>query len=234
MKQQKHNLELTSIGTELSQLIYYLDEYEQVNKELKAKINNHFADGMINLKPAVLQHMLQKKGWQFQEIKEFDRLTEEVLFLETQLPLVLFNTILARYLKMIYYYPLNDLAKEILRKIIIDSITKYTLDRLDGILADQINSNNLVKNNAFNTTYRLLSGRMLTYIGHHVDMYSKNRFVQYESLELTKNLYYILNPEQNYLQNVLKVKAKANPELATFIQALESSTATLRNNRFKS
>lgn len=215
MKAQRIVVELTELGKELSQLIYYLDECELSYKELKNKINNHFADSMMNLKPVVLENRLRRKGWKHQEIKEYDRLIEGVLVLETHLPLVLFNTILSRYLKIIYSYPLNILAKEILKKVIIDSITKYILNRL----ADQINSNNPAKYNAFFTTYRLLSSWMMTHIGNHVDSFSKNRFVEKESLELIKNMFHILNPEQNYLQNV---------------RVLESSTASSMDNGFKS
>jgi hypothetical protein len=233
MKAQRIVVELTELGKELSQLIYYLDECELSYKELKNKINNHFADSTMNLKPVVLENRLRRKGWKHQEIKEYDRLIEGVLVLETHLPLVLFNTILSRYLKIIYSYPLNILAKEILKKVIIDSITKYILNRLEGILADQINSNNPAKYNAFFTTYRLLSSWMMTYIGNHVDSFSKNRFVQKESLELIKNMFHILNPEQNYLQNVLKRKAKTDSEISTFIQGLEASMTSSKDNRFK-
>jgi hypothetical protein len=232
-RKQIHNLELTQIGTELSQLIYYLDEYSLTYNKLKEKINHHFADGMINLKPTLLRSRLRRKEWQYQEINEYDKLIEGVLFLETHLPLVLFNVLLSKYLKIIYSYSLNDLAKEILKKVIIDSITQYILNRLEGILADKINSNNPIRDNAFRTTYVLLSGWMRSHIGNHVDMFSKNRLIQEESLNLTTNLYNILNPEKNYLQNMLKRKAKADSEVAAFIQALESNIQS-RGNGFKS
>jgi hypothetical protein len=116
----------------------------------------------------------------------------------------------------------------------MDTLTKYILDRLEGILADQVNSNSSLKYNAFNTTYRLLSGWMTANIENHVNILSKNRFIQNESSELTKNMYNILNPDQNYLQNIFKRRAKSNPKLAEFIQSLESSMTPLRNNGFKS
>lgn len=228
MKTQKIIVECTQLGKELSQLIYYIDEFELSYRELKNKINFHFADCMLNLKPGVLRRRLQEKGWRLQEI-ENDNLIEGVFVLQTHLPLVFLNTILSRYLMIVYTYkPLNDLAKEILRKLIMDSMTMYFLDRLEGILADQINTKKSVEHNAFRTTYDLLSGSIEAYIGRHVDSYSKNRFIQSESFEVVKNLYHIQKPEENYLQSLLKRKTKNDPEVATFIQTLKSSLTLLR------
>lgn len=223
VKTQRTVVELTQLGKELSQLIYYLNEYGLSNRKLKNKINFHFADFMVNLKPAILQRRLKQKGWESQEIED-STLIEGVLILQSHLPLVLFNTILSRYFKIIYKYTsLNDLAKEILRKIIMDSMMIYSLDRLEGILADQISSNNHLRDNAFRITYRLLSSWIQTYVEHYADIYSKNRHIQEESLELLMNLYHILNPEENYLQNVLGRRAKTNPRLAAIIKNLDSS-----------
>jgi hypothetical protein len=234
-KGRKHVMELTPVGKELSQLIYYLDEFELSYRELKRKINNHFPDDMMNLQPIVLKRRLQQKGWQSPEMKEYDTFIEGVLDMETRVQFVLFNNILSRYLKILYSYgSLNDLAREIIRRVIMDSMTKYMLDRLEGILADKINIEKPVKHNAFRTTYRLLSGSMEAFIGRYVDSYSKNRFIQNESFEVLKNLYYIQEPEESYLQSLLKGKAKTDPEVGTFIQALGSRTTPLRDNGFKS
>lgn len=187
---------------------------------------------MMNLKPAVLQRRLKQKGWESQEIED-STLIEGVLILQSHLPLVLFNTILSRYFKIIYEYsPLNELAEEILRKVIMNSIMIYALDRLEGILADQINSNNHLRDNAFGVTYRLLSNWIQTYVEYHADIFSKNRHIQEESLKLLMNLFNILNPEENYLQNVFRRRAKNNPRLAAIIRNLESSTIPSRDNRF--
>ena len=136
MKTQRTIVELTKLGKELSHLIYYLNEYGLSYMELKNKINYHFADFMMNFKPTVIQRRLREKGWENREIED-STLIEGVLVLQSHLPLVFFNTILSRYFKIIYEYTsLNDLAKEILRKVIMDSIMIYSLDRLEGILAE--------------------------------------------------------------------------------------------------
>jgi hypothetical protein len=49
---------------------------------------------------------------------------------------------------------------------------------------------------------------------------------------LLKTLYNILNPDENYLQNVLRRRAKNNPRLAAIIENLESSTMSSGGNSF--
>jgi hypothetical protein len=102
------------------------------------------------------------------------------------------------------------------------AITENILERLQGILADKIFVNTSQRESAFNQTYWLLSGWMTAHFQHHTDIYSMNRFIQHESLGLVKTLYNILNPGQNFLDNVLGRHAKNNPKLNELVKVLES------------
>ena len=65
----------------------------------------------------------------------------------------------------------------------MDAITKYILDRLEGILADKILSGKLQRDTVFSNTYLLLSGWTTSHFRNHAETYSENRFIQNESLE---------------------------------------------------
>ena len=71
------------------------------------------------------------------------------------------------------------MAKEILRRVVMDTITDYILDRLEGILTD--------KDPMAGTIYTLLAGWSINHFKNHVDIYSENRFIQNES-RLGKNI----------------------------------------------
>ncbi len=142
----------------------------------------------------MFRHRLETMGWKNHEIEVYDRLEERILSLEAHLPLVIFNTILARYFRIISKYNhINYMAKEILRRVVMDTITDYILDRLEGILTD--------KDPMAGTICTLLAGWSINHFKNHVDIYPENRFIQNESLDLTKILYNILNPEENFLRN---------------------------------
>ena len=154
------------------------------------------------------------RGWNSQEIDIYDKLESEIFSLETHLPLVILSALLSRYLGIIFHYnPLNDIAKEILRKIMMDAITGNILSRLRRFLADQIFSSKSKKENAFETTYLLLSGWTTSHFLNHVDTFSENRFIQKESLDLVITLYNILNPQEGFLYSTFQRHAKSNPKI---------------------
>ena len=226
-KGQKRIIELTPIGKELSKLIYYIHEYSYRYEKLKEVINYHFNSSDIGIKQVILHKRLTERGWQNQEIELYNRLAEGVLFLEAHLPLVILNTLLARYLKIIYTYnSLSILAKEILKRVIIDTITKYILDRLEGILADKVFSGKQQRDTSFQTTYYLLSGWTTSHFRNHTDIFSENRFIQNESLDLVKVLYNILDPPNHFLESVLGREAKNNPKIDQLMKVLEASKDT--------
>lgn len=96
------------------------------------------------------------------------------------------------------------------------------MDRLEGILADKIHASKSQRDNAFETTYYLLSGWTTTHFRNHADTYSENRFIQNESLDLVKVLYNILDPPNNFLQSVLGREAKNNPKIDQLVRVLEA------------
>ena len=68
-------------------------------RKLKDVIDYHFNNNNIGIKQVILHKRLKERGWQNQEIELYNRLTEGILFLESHLPLVILNTLLARYLQ---------------------------------------------------------------------------------------------------------------------------------------
>jgi hypothetical protein len=226
-KAQKIIIELTPIGKEVSQLIYYIHEYSQKYKKLKDVIDYHFNANDIGIKLVILHKRLKERGWQNQEIELYDQSMASILSLESHLPLVILNTLLARYFKIIYSYSsISSIVREILRRAIIDAITKFILDRLEGILADKILSGKPHSENAFSNTYHLLSGWTTSHFRNHAEKYSENRFIQNESLDLVRVLYNILDPPNNFLQNVLGREAKKNPKIDQLMRVLEASKDT--------
>lgn len=188
-------IELTPLGKELSQLIYYKDEYKLGYKKLKDSINQYF-----------------KINW-----NSNDKLIEGILSLEAHLPLIIFNTILARYFRVVSHYnQINYMANEILKRVVMEVITDYILNRPEGILTD--------KDHLPNTTYRLLAGWLVDhFFAEYVDKYSENRFIQNESLNLAKILYNILNPAENFLRDAMRIPANRDPKVNQLILELEAS-----------
>jgi hypothetical protein len=213
-------IELTPLGKELSQLICYKDEYKLGYKKLKDSINQYFKinrNSNTNISNSVFRRRLKTMGWKNNEIEVYDRLEEEILSLEAHLPLIIFNTILARYFRIISHYnQITYMAKEILKRVVMDVITDYVLNRPEGILTD--------KDYLANTTYRLLAGWLVDhFFAEYTDKYSEDRFIQRECLDLAKILYNILNPEDNFLQNAMRIPASRDPKVNQLIQELETS-----------
>lgn len=201
------------MGKELSQLIYYKDGYKLGYKKLKDNINQYFNinwSSNTNVSDSVLRRRLATMGWK-NEIEVYDRLEEEILSLEAHLPLVIFNTILARYFRVISHHnEINDMANEILKRVVMEVITDYILNRPEGILKD--------KDHLANMTYRLLAGWLIDhFFAEYMDKYSENRFIQHESLDLAKTLYNILNPEQNFLRNAMRIHATRDPKVTCML-----------------
>jgi len=221
---QKRIIELTPLGKELSQLIYYIDEYSHRYKKLKDVIDYHFNGNDIGIKQVILSKRLKERGWKNQEMELYDQYMASILSLESHLPMVILNTLLARYFKIIHSYSsISDIAKEILRRVIMDAITKYILDRLEGILADKIYASKSQRDNAFGTTHYLLSGWTTSHFRDYADTYSENRFIQNESLDLVRVLYNILDPPKHFLQYVLGREAKRDPKIDLLVRVLEES-----------
>ena len=226
-KRQKHVMELTTIGRELSQLIYYLDEYDQSYKNLRAKIDDHIVDNTGNIERSVLLHKLQTKEWTSQDLDNYSKIVEGISSLESHFLSVTLDTLLSRYFAILHNYnPLNKVAKEILRHVVMDSVTRFILDRLEGSLVDRLYSNESVKDRAYENTHLLLSGWAIAYISDLVGEYSKIEFMKDESLDLANKLYHFLNPENGLIQKVLQEHMKTNSGLDLFIQELEKSRDT--------
>ena len=224
---QKRNIELTPQGKELSQLIYYIYEYSHKYNQLKGVIDYHFNSNDIGIKQEILRERLKERGWQNQEIELYNQSMASILSLVSHLPLVILNTLLARYFKIIYSYSsISSIVKEILRRVIMDAITKFILDRLEGILADKINASKSQRDTAFEITYYLLSGWTTSHFRNHAETYSENRFIQNESLDLVKVVYNILDPPDHFLQNVFGREAKNNPKIDQLMRVLEASKDT--------
>jgi hypothetical protein len=163
-----------------------------------------------------------------QEIELYNQSMASILSLESHLTLIILNTLLARYFKIIHFYsPIDSIVKEILRKVIMDAITKYILDRLEGILADKLYANKSQRDAAFETTYYLLSGWTISHFRNYAQTYSENRFIQNESLDQVKVLYNILDPPKDFLQYVLGKEAKNDPKIDRLVRVLEASKDTL-------
>lgn len=226
-KRQKRIIGLSLIGSELSNLIYFVDDYKRNYLHLKEKIDYHFNinDGnKTGTTIAESRNRYGQRGWKDEDLDNHSKLIEGILFLETHLPVVLLNTLLSRYLKIIFQYnPLNIISKEILNKVIMDAIAKNFLDRLEGILADKIFANTSERDNAFNLTYGLLSGWATSHFLNHMNSFSKNRFIKKESLDLINTLYNILKPPEGFLRNALQREAGSHPEINQLIEDLESS-----------
>ena len=224
-KKQKRIIGLSLIGSELSNLIYFIDDYKRNYLHLKEKINYHFNinDGSkIYTTIAMSRNRYKQKQWKDEDLENHSNLMEGILFLETHLPVVFLNTLLSRYLKIIFKHnPLNIISKEIVNKVIVDAIAKNFLDRLEGILADKIFANTSERDNAFNLTYGLLSGWTTSHFLNHMDTFSKNRFINKESLDLIYTLYNILKPPEGFLRNALQREAESRPEINQLIKDLE-------------
>jgi hypothetical protein len=226
-KNQKHILELTPLGRDLSQLVNSLDEYDYSYKNLNTKVDARTVDNTGSINRLTLLHKLRNKGWTSQDLDNYSKIVEMISSLESHfLPLTL-DTLLSRYFTILHKHnPLNNVAKEILRHVVMNSITQFVLDRLEGSLVDRLYSNKSARDIAYEDTHLLLSGWGVAIISDLVSEYSKIGFLKDESLDLAKKLYHFLNPENGLLHKVIHERMKTNPELDKFIQELEKSSHT--------
>src|SRR5918995_2428745 len=74
---QKKIIELTRLGYELSNLIHFIDDYRDKYAYLKEKINYHFdiySDNKTDIASAVRRHRLEQRGWNDEQIINYDKL----------------------------------------------------------------------------------------------------------------------------------------------------------------
>lgn len=191
---QKFVTQLTECGEELSNLIQALAYYEASFSKLRKSVDRYFNIGTNSENPlsvSQFNHRLKERGWKDDDIKNYSTWLEEVYQIQYLSPLVIIETLIARYFSIVYKFNVKGLAKGILTTLVIDTLRHYLLEGLPG---------DHQKGLIFNKILDQLTGRTITYFLNYTPPEQRNKFIQLESIEMVKALHRILNPSKDFLR----------------------------------
>ena len=188
---QKLVTQLTECGEEISNLIQAIEYYEASFSKLRNSVDRYFNIGTNCEKPLLVSHRLKERGWKDDDIKNFPIWLEEVYQIQYLSPLVIIETLIARYFSIVHKFNVKGLAKGILTTLVVDTLRHYLLETLPS---DQ------QKGLIYNKILDQLTGRTITYFLNYTPPEHKNKFIQLESVEMVKALHSILNPSKDFLR----------------------------------
>jgi hypothetical protein len=227
---QKKNMELTEFGSELSKSIRGIEQYTEYYSKLTSIIKERFdisEDTKKEISSSEFRHKLENKEWRSDDIKNYRIWLEQVFNLEYLSSLAIFDILIARYASIIFKYSPEGISKEILNKLIVDTIREYLMDRVEEFLSKRLSTDNNARKKTFNDIFYGISGHAVSYFMNFAPPTQLNKFIQNESIGLVESLYSILSPPKGFLARTMEKKANRDPnvkEQLKFLEGLDKSS----------
>jgi hypothetical protein len=121
--------ELTVLGRELAELIENIENYDRLYSELKAAYRKHFSFQSKPKDNAILAKILRIKGWREDEIRYYiidHKYSPHGDYgFQYKSPWMIMNILLARYSILLADYNPNQIAKDIMNKLLLDIIVDH-------------------------------------------------------------------------------------------------------------
>jgi hypothetical protein len=154
-EQQK---ELTPLGHELAELIENIGNYDRSYSELKAAYREHFSFQSKPKDNTVLANILRSRRWTEQEIGYY--LINQKTWphgdygFQYKSPWTIINIVLAKYSILVADYKPNQIAKDIMNKLLLDVIVGHLSSIFENVTTIQRQS---MLENATNKTFNDIS-----------------------------------------------------------------------------
>ena len=222
-RQQKKIMELTELGSELANLIESIDKYREYYFKLTSLIKKYFDTSDNNKKEiskSEFRHRLEKIGWSRDDMEKYSSWSEETFQFEYLSSFAIFDALMARYALIIFKYNPEGIAKEILNKLVVDTLREYIMARVEG-LSERSFTDRMERESILFNIFDQLSGRTFSYFSMFAPPEKLNKFIQNESIGLVESLYSILSPSKDFLIQEMGRWASKNPKVKEQLKFLE-------------
>jgi hypothetical protein len=133
--------ELSVLGRELAELMKSIEDYDRSFAELKAEYRRHFSFQSKPKDNAILKNILKSRGWKEDEIGYYlivhKNWPQGDHGFQYKSPWMIINILLARYSTLLADYKPNQIAKDIMNKLLLDIIVEHLSCIFDNITTIQ-------------------------------------------------------------------------------------------------
>src|ERR1051325_3188016 len=121
--------ELSVLGRKLAELMKSIEDYDRSFAELKAEYRRHFSFQSKPKDNAILKNILKSRGWKEDEIGYYlivhKNWPQGDHGFQYKSPWMIINILLARYSTLLADYKPNQIAKDIMNKLLLDIIVEH-------------------------------------------------------------------------------------------------------------
>lgn len=208
---QKLFVELTDFGKKIAGLSRNLDSFEKVyDKYVKSEYDNFHTSS--HLKSNVRKNLLLSKGWNKEEIEDYEQDFEKVKLFEVDSLNMLLDSLMNNYGLYLLRFNLNAHAKEFIAKLFSDKIAYYIQKKYDKIVPEKDYNKKCEKCNhdlspqilKKNKIYEIYQNNDTLFFGR-IQLYVKpiiaNRFIGNETKMLLSCAFDIMDFPEEHIQN---------------------------------
>jgi hypothetical protein len=189
---QKEEKILTSLGQEVSNFFSNIKEIHKSHSDLKNLIRESFGI-REDLNETRVKNRLRSKGWRSDEISFYREFTAYAILLITESLSMIYNVLTYRYSALSLNYHINDTARLILDRIVLDAFKYHISNSQDTETMRQLYH---MKDN--NEGTRIIMGRLLSSIGRIEGQNPYlNRFTDKEGARLLSSICGMLEVSKN-------------------------------------
>jgi hypothetical protein len=144
---------------------------------------------------------------------------EEVFHIEYYSYFAIFSALIARYASIIFQYNPDNVAKEILNELVIDTLRDRLLARSEGLLSEKVLPT--TKERILYILLSQLAGTTDAFFSMYAPPAQLNRFIKGACENTVKSLYYLLSPPKGYLKWTRELQANKDPKAKQQLEFLE-------------
>jgi hypothetical protein len=131
VNKQKEVISLTQLGQEIMNFLNDIHRCRRAEQELRKTISNYEDAGEVHVDEndwkVIRGNKLLSRGWTKEEIESYDQIKESLRLVLNLHRRHLYNCILHRYSLILITFEINEIAENILTKIITDQLMKQLL-----------------------------------------------------------------------------------------------------------
>ena len=127
---QKQLVRLTSLGTELANMIVSIDLYKNSHQEMLNMIRKHF-ELPKRISPNVRRSILRSRGWKNEDIHLYDDFSTSISWVMEGSGMIFKDGLFNRVINIVNDFSLSDIAKDIMYSLSMDSLS-YQISVLLG------------------------------------------------------------------------------------------------------
>jgi DNA-binding HxlR family transcriptional regulator len=217
---QARIMQLTDLGREFIHLVDGIKEYnEAFMKFERCRIENIDMVGGGDPTPS----MLRSRAWSQEEIDMYDRTWYSTYKMRAFLIRTIFNALISRYAAIVEHIGHNDIARDILTKIVTNEIAHQL--SIISIASDYHNSNHAMNMVSHDLTEAINEDIPEFY--HNPDHFLHNHVISNQIKDVVASLIYLVTPKE-FVEKVATIQIAA---LEYSVRQLEQEIPTKRRTR---